>query len=328
MYHSFFSIISILVIVICVLISIAFFTLVERKLLAAMQRRKGPNVVGLFGLLQPLVDGLKLLVKELIFPSSANRFLFRVSPVITFILSLLVWVIIPFNYNSFLAEMEIGILYILAVSSMNVYGILLSGWSSNSKYPFLGALRSTAQMISYEISVSLIILIVISYSNSFKLIDIVLSQTEVWNIIPFAWLFLIFCSIGLAETNRHPYDLPEAEAELVAGYNTEYSGMKFALFSLSEYGHMLLMSCLITILFLGGWNGGLFSNLAFIPNIFWFVIKFIFFVLFFIYARAALPRYRYDQLMDLGWKVYLPIVSIFFWFHYSIINIFDVVHLN
>ena len=324
-----YSILSILLIVICVLISIAFFTLVERKLLAAMQRRKGPNAVGLFGILQPLVDGLKLLVKELVFPSSANRFLFRVSPLITFILSLLVWVIIPFNYNSFLAEIEIGMLYILAISSMNVYGILLSGWSSNSKYPFLGALRSTAQMISYEISVSLIILITISYCNSFKLIDIVFSQANVWNIIPFSWLFLIFCSIGLAETNRHPYDLPEAEAELVAGYNTEYSGMKFALFSLSEYGHMLLMSCLITILFLGGWNGFfLLSNLSFIPNIFWFLIKFIVFVLFFIYARAALPRYRYDQLMDLGWKVYLPIVSVFFWFHFSIINIFDVVHLN
>ena len=192
MWDILYSIISILIIIVGVLISIAFFTLVERKLLAAMQRRKGPNVVGLFGILQPLVDGLKLLVKELVFPSSANRFLFRISPVITFILSLLVWVIVPFNYNSFLAEFEIGMLYILAISSMNVYGILLSGWSSNSKYPFLGALRSTAQMISYEISVSLIILITISYCNSFKLIDIVFSQTDVWNIIPFSWLFLIF----------------------------------------------------------------------------------------------------------------------------------------
>ncbi len=329
MYNFFYSLISILIIVVCVLISVAYFTLLERKILAAIQRRKGPNVVGLFGLLQPLADGLKLLVKELIFPSSSSRFLFRISPLITFILSLLVWVIVPFNYNSFLAEIEIGMLYILAVSSMNVYGVLLSGWSSNSKYPFLGALRSTAQMISYEISVSLIILITISYCNSFKLIDIVMNQTEVWNIVPFSWLFLIFCSIGLAETNRHPYDLPEAEAELVSGYNTEYSGMKFALFSLSEYGHMLLMCCMTTILFLGGWNGFfLLSNLSFIPNIFWFLIKFIFFVVFFIYARAALPRYRYDQLMDLGWKVYLPIVSVFFWFHFSIINIFDVVHLN
>ncbi len=323
-----FSVIVLLLIIVLILVSVAYFTLLERKIIGSIQRRRGPNVVGVFGLLQPLVDGLKLLTKELIIPISSNKFLFRIAPLLTFVLSLLVWIVIPFNVHSIISELELGLLYLLAVSALNIYGVLLSGWSSNSKYPFLGSLRSTAQMISYELSIGFIVLIIVSFSGSFKFIDIVLFQQQVWNVVTLSSLFFIFFSIGLAETNRHPYDLPEAEAELVSGYNTEYSGMKFALFSLAEYGHMITMSILITLFFLAGWLAPFNVVNCEILGSFFFVIKVLFFIILFIYARAALPRYRYDQLMDLGWKIYLPFLASFFYFNSTLLSLLDISYFS
>lgn len=296
---------KILIIIVPLLVSVAYFTLAERKLLGAMQRRKGPNVIGVYGLLQPLVDGFKLLVKEGITPSSANNYLFIFSPMLTFTISLIGWGIIPFSKYALLSEINIGMLYLFAISSLGVYGIILSGWSSNSKYAFLGALRSTAQMISYEVSIGFIILTIVVCCGSFNLQKIILCQTEIWFCIPFLPLFFIFFTSSLAETNRHPFDLPEAEAELVSGYNVEYSAMSFALFSLGEYANMLLMCAINSILFFGGWLAPYFFT--FLPGSFWFASKICFFVILFVWARAALPRYRYDQLMALGWKVFLPI---------------------
>jgi len=303
------SFIKVLLIVIPLLISVAYFTLAERKILGAMQRRRGPNVVGVFGLLQPLSDGFKLLVKETIIPSNANKFIFIISPIITFVISLMGWAIIPFDKYSMLAEINIGVLYLFAVSSLGVYGIIMSGWSSNSKYAFLGALRSAAQMVSYEVSIGFIIVTIVVCCGSFNLQSIIESQKNVWFLIPFFPLFLMFFISALAETNRHPFDLPEAESELVSGYNVEYSAMGFALFSLGEYSNMLLMSALNVILFFGGWHAFYLckSILVFIPGSAWFGIKICFFVILFIWMRGALPRYRYDQLMGLGWKVFLPI---------------------
>lgn len=298
-------ILKLLFLIVPLLISVAYFTLAERKIMSSIQRRKGPNVVGLFGLLQPLADGLKLFVKETVLPSNCDVVLFILAPILTFFLSLLSWAIIPFGYGMFYSDINIGILYLLAISSLGVYGIIIAGWSSNSKYAFLGALRSTAQMISYEITIGFIILSVVLCSGSLNLIKIVNAQTNVWYFIPLFPLFLIFFVSVLAETNRHPFDLPEAEAELVSGYNVEYSAMGFALFFLGEYANMLLMSSLTTILFLGGWSPPLYI-LSFIPEPFWFGFKVSFFVILFVIARAILPRYRYDQLMRLGWKVYLP----------------------
>lgn len=297
---------KILVVVVPLLISVAYFTLAERKILGAIQRRRGPNVVGVYGLLQPLADGLKLFLKETIIPSSANKFIFIISPIVFFVVSLMSWAIIPFDKYSYFAEMNIGTLYILAISSLGVYGVILSGWSSNSKYSFLGALRSTAQMISYEVSIGFIIITIIMCCGSFRLQTIVECQTETWFAITFFPLFLIFFASSLAETNRHPFDLPEAEAELVSGYNVEYSAMGFALFSLGEYSNMLAMSSLNTILFCGGWLAPL-SFLAFIPGYIWFGLKICVFVILFVCMRAILPRYRYDQLMVIGWKIFLPI---------------------
>jgi len=288
------------------LISVAYFTLAERKILGAIQRRRGPNVVGVFGLLQPLSDGFKLLVKETVLPSSSNKLIFVLSPIITFLISLLGWAVIPYDKYSFLAELNTGMMYLFAVSSLGVYGIIMSGWSSNSKYAFLGALRSTAQMVSYEVSLGFIIIVIVLCAGSFNLNIIIESQKNVWFIIPFFPLFLMFFISGLAETNRHPFDLPEAEAELVSGYNVEYSAMGFALFSLGEYANMLLMSSLNVILFLGGWLAP-FDFLSFIPCSIWFGLKIVIFVILFVWMRAALPRYRYDQLMSLGWKIFLPI---------------------
>jgi len=285
---------------------VAYFTLAERKIMGAMQRRRGPNVVGVYGLLQPLSDGLKLLVKETILPSNANKFLFIISPIITFVISLMGWAIIPYDKYSILADINIGVLYIFAISSLGVYGIIMSGWSSNSKYAFLGALRSAAQMVSYEVSIGFIIATIVVCCGSFNLQIIIESQKNIWFIIPFFPLFLMFFTSALAETNRHPFDLPEAEAELVSGYNVEYSAMGFALFSLGEYANMLLMSSLTVILFFGGWLSPL-GILNFIPGPIWFGLKICFFVFLYIWVRAALPRYRYDQLMGLGWKVFLPI---------------------
>ena len=300
------ALLKILIIIVPLLISVAYFTLAERKILGVIQRRRGPNVIGVYGLLQPLADGFKLLVKETIIPSSANKFLFILSPIITFLISLMGWAIIPFDKTAFLAEINIGILYIFAISSLGVYGIIMSGWSSNSKYAFLGALRSAAQMVSYEVSIGFIIITIVICCGSFNLQTIISSQQNIWFIIPFFPLFLLFFISGLAETNRHPFDLPEAETELVSGYNVEYSAMGFALFSLGEYANMLLMSSLNIILFFGGWLAPL-AILNFIPGSIWFGIKICFFVILFSWMRAALPRYRYDQLMGLGWKVFLPI---------------------
>jgi NADH-quinone oxidoreductase subunit H len=299
-------VLKILGIVLPLLISVAYFTLAERKILGAIQRRRGPNVVGTFGLLQPLSDGFKLLVKETVLPSSSNKLIFVLSPIITFLISLMGWAVVPYDKYSFISELNTGMMYLFAVSSLGVYGIIMSGWSSNSKYAFLGALRSTAQMVSYEVSLGFIIIVIILCAGSFNLNVIIESQKNAWYIIPFFPLFLMFFISGLAETNRHPFDLPEAEAELVSGYNVEYSAMGFALFSLGEYANMLLMSSLNVILFLGGWLPP-FEILSFIPGSVWFGLKICIFVILFVWMRAALPRYRYDQLMNLGWKVFLPI---------------------
>jgi NADH-quinone oxidoreductase subunit H len=288
------------------LICVAYFTLAERKILSAIQRRQGPNVVGLYGLLNPLADGLKLFVKETIIPSNANKFLFLLAPVLTFFLAMVGWSVIPISDSMVLSNVSLGILYVLAVSSLGVYGIILAGWSSNSKYAFLGALRSAAQMISYEVSIGFVLVSILLCAGSLNLSVIVHSQADCWYIFPLFPMFLVFVVSILAETNRHPFDLPEAEAELVSGYNVEYSAMPFALFFLGEYANMILMSCLAVILFLGGWLppfliGGL------LPTPIWFGLKALLFMVFFIWARAAYPRYRYDQLMDLGWKFFLPL---------------------
>jgi NADH-quinone oxidoreductase subunit H len=302
------TLLQILIVVIPLLISVAYFTLAERKIMGSIQRRKGPNVVGYLGLLQPLADGLKLFAKETILPSNANLIVFLIAPMLSFILSLMGWAVIPLGEGAVLSDLNVGILYLFAISSLSVYGIITSGWSSNSKYPFLGALRSAAQMISYEVSIGFIIVSVVMCAGSFNLTKIIIAQKDVWFIIPLFPVFLMFIISALAETNRHPFDLPEAEAELVSGYNVEYSAMGFALFFLGEYANMLLMSALTVILFLGGWLAPV-NLLVFnvIPGSFWFSIKMCFGVIFFIWMRAALPRFRYDQLMSLGWKSFLPL---------------------
>jgi len=276
--------------------------------MAFVQRRKGPDVVGSFGLLQPLADGLKLILKEPISPSSANFFLFRMAPVATFMLSLVAWAVVPFDYGMVLSDLNIGLLYLFAISSLGVYGIIIAGWSSNSKYAFLGALRSAAQMVSYEVSIGLILITVLICVGSCNLSEIVMAQKQIWFGIPLFPVLVMFFISCLAETNRAPFDLPEAEAELVAGYNVEYSSMGFALFFLGEYANMILMSGLCTLLFLGGWLP--FLDLPIfkkIPGSIWFSIKVILFLFLYIWVRAAFPRYRYDQLMGLGWKVFLPL---------------------
>lgn len=302
------TIIKIIGIIIPLLIGVAFLTLAERKVMASMQRRKGPNVVGVFGILQPLADGLKLLLKEPVLPSNANIIIFLLAPVLTFMLSLISWAVIPFGYGVVLSDLNVGVLYLFAISSLGVYGIITAGWSSNSKYAFLGCLRSAAQMVSYEVSIGLIIITVLLCVGSLNLTEIVLAQEEIWFCIPLFPLLILFFISCLAETNRAPFDLPEAEAELVAGYNVEYSSMGFALFFLGEYANMIIMSGMCSILFLGGWLPPLsFTFLYWIPGGIWFGLKIIFFLFLFIWVRAAFPRYRYDQLMRLGWKVFLPL---------------------
>ena len=299
---------KIFLIIFPLLISIAYLTFFERKVIGSMQLRKGPNVVGPFGLLQPIADGLKLLSKETIFPDDSNKFLFILSPIITFVLALIAWAVIPIDYKVVLADINVGIMYIFAVSSLGVYGIIVAGWSSNSRYAFLGSLRSAAQMISYEVSIGLIIISILLTAGSLNLSTIVLSQEKVWYIIPHFPMFVIFFISTLAETNRAPFDLPEAESELVAGYNVEYSSMSFGLFFLGEYGNMILMSSMSTILFLGGWLPPVqneFLNL--VPGFIWFLAKVAFLLFIFLWVRATLPRYRYDQLMSLGWKLFLPL---------------------
>merc|ERR1712038_45088 len=302
------NVLKILAIVVPLLISVAYFTLAERKIMGSIQRRRGPNVIGYLGLLQPLADGLKLFVKETILPSNSNLFLFLIAPMITFILSLIGWAVIPLSENVVLSDINVGVLYLFAISALSVYGIILAGWSSNSKYPFLGALRSAAQMISYEVSIGFIVVTVALCAGSFNLSKIVLAQQKVWFLIPLFPMFVLFYISMLAETNRHPFDLPEAESELVSGYNVEYSAVTFSLFFLGEYANILLMSTFSSLLFLGGWLP-LFDFYPFnvLPGSFWLSMKIIFGVIFFILTRAALPRYRYDQLMDIGWKSFLPL---------------------
>jgi len=301
-------VLKILSIVLPLLISVAYFTIAERKLMGSIQRRRGPNVIGFLGLLQPLADGLKLFVKETILPSNSNLYMFLLAPVLSFVLSLIGWAVIPLSESIVISDLNLGVLYLFSVSSLSVYGLIMAGWSSNSKYPFLGSLRSAAQMISYEVSIGFIIVNVCVFAGSFNLSSIILAQEKVWYIIPLLPMFFLFYISMLAETNRHPFDLPEAEAELVSGYNVEYSAMTFALFFLGEYANMLLMSAFSSILFLGGWLP--LFNIGFLnifPGSFWFSLKLLVGVVFFILTRAALPRYRYDQLMHIGWKSFLPL---------------------
>jgi NADH-quinone oxidoreductase subunit H len=295
-------------IVVPLLISVAYFTIAERKIMGSIQRRKGPNVIGFIGLLQPLADGLKLFVKETILPTNANTYIFLFAPSLAFVLSLIGWAIIPLADGVVVSDLNLGILYLLAISSLNVYGILFAGWSSNSKYAYLGSLRAAAQMIAYEISVGFTILNVVVCTGSFNLSLIVIEQQKIWYIVPLLPVFIIFYISMLAETNRPPFDLPEAEAELVSGYNVEYSAMTFALFFLGEYANMLLMSAVSSILFMGGWLP-IYDIFIFslIPSTLWFSLKICVGVSFFILTRAILPRYRYDQLMYLGWKCFLPL---------------------
>jgi len=300
--------IKIIIIIVPLLIAVAYLTLAERKVMAAIQRRKGPNIVGIFGLLQPLADGLKLFVKETILPSSSNLNIFILAPILTFFLGLLSWCIIPIGEGLVYSDLNVGVLYLLAISSLGVYGIIMSGWASNSKYAFLGALRSAAQMISYEVSIGLIIINILLCVGSLNFSEIVLAQQTIWFCIPLFPILLMFYVSILAETNRAPFDLPEAEAELVAGYNVEYSAMGFALFFLGEYANMILMCSLTVIFFMGGWLPIINLNLfLWIPSTIWFGFKVTLLLFGFIWVRSSFPRYRYDQLMRLGWKVFLPL---------------------
>lgn len=315
--------ISSLFLIIGLLITVAFFTLAERKILGVVQYRRGPNVIGLYGLLQPLSDGLKLLIKEPLFPSTSDKAIFLIAPIITFLFSLINWVVIPFSCYSFIVEISFSSLYILAGSALGIYGILMSGWSSNSKYALLGSLRSAAQMISYELPIGLVLNILVCIVGSFNINSIIYFQElSGWFIFYFPLLFLSFFICVVAETNRHPFDLPEAETELVSGYNVEYGAMSFALFSLGEYSNILLMSSFSIILFWGGWLSP-FTFLNFIPFIFWFSLKIVIFIIIFVLLRAGLPRYRYDQLMELGWKILLPLLFGFFIFNYSILFVLN-----
>ena len=302
---------QILLIVLPVTGAVAYLTFAERKVIASMQLRKGPNVVGPFGLLQPLADGLKLLVKETVIPSGANRVVFILAPMLTFILALIAWAVIPFDAGWVLADINVGVLYLFAISSLGVYGIIMAGWASNSKYAFLGALRSAAQMVSYEVAIGFVIITVLLCVGSLNLTDIVMAQQGDgfwnWYWLPLLPMFVIFFVSTLAETNRHPFDLPEAEAELVSGYNVEYSSMTFALFFLGEYANMILMSGLTVVLFLGGWLPPFdIEPFNWIPGVIWFGAKIAVCLFVFLWVRATFPRYRYDQLMRLGWKVFLP----------------------
>jgi NADH-quinone oxidoreductase subunit H len=290
-----------------VLIGVAYMTYAERKVLAAMQLRKGPNVVGPFGLLQPFADAIKMLTKETIIPSGANRVLFIMAPVLTFTLAMLAWAVIPVNDGWAIADINVGVLYLFAISSLGVYGIIIAGWASNSKYAFLGALRSAAQMVSYEVSMGFVLVTVLLCVGSLNLTDVVRAQTKVWFFIPLFPMFIIFFISALAETNRAPFDLPEGESEIVAGFFVEYSSMSFGLFFLGEYANMILMSAMTSILFLGGWLPPLsLAPFTWVPGPIWMILKICACLFTFIWVRATFPRYRYDQLMRLGWKVFLP----------------------
>jgi NADH-quinone oxidoreductase subunit H len=300
-------VLQIVAIVVPLLVAIAYLTYAERKVLAAMQLRQGPNIVGPFGLLQPMADGLKLFGKETVIPAGANRFVFVFAPMLTFLLALIAWAVIPFDDGMVLANINVGVLYLFAISSLGVYGIIMAGWASNSKYAFLGGLRSAAQMVSYEVSIGFVIITVLLCVGSLNLSDVVNAQRTVWFAIPLLPMFVVFFISALAETNRAPFDLPEGESELVGGYNVEYSAMTFALFFLGEYANMILMSGMTSILFLGGWLPPIdIAPLNWIPGPIWFALKIALVLFMFLWVRATVPRYRYDQLMRLGWKIFLP----------------------
>ena len=299
---------KILFLLVPVLVSVAMIVWLDRRVWAFVQKRQGPNVVGPFGLLQSLADALKYIFKEIIIPASSNKVIFILAPIITMTLALIAWAVIPFGVEQVLADINVGILYIFAVSSLGVYGIIMGGWASNSKYPFLGAIRSAAQMVSYEVSIGIIIINVLLCVGSLNLNDIVVAQKEMWFVIPLFPMFVIFFISALAETNRPPFDLPEAEAELVAGYQTEYSGMMYAMFWLGEYANILLMCALGSILFLGGWLSPIdLYPFNLIPGALWLIFKILFLFILFALVKAIVPRYRYDQLMRLGWKIFLPL---------------------
>lgn len=307
-----------MLIIIPILLSVAFLTLLERKILALIQRRRGPNVVGFFGLLQPLSDGFKLFLKELIIPIQASQFVFLFAPFLSLFISLFCWSVVPFSYNVIFSDISLTMLFIFALSSLNVYSIIIAGWSSNSKYAFLGCLRSAAQMISYEVSLGLLLINIFLFVGSFNLIELVYFQQSIWFCFPFLPIFIMYFITCLAETNRSPFDLPEAEAELVSGYNVEYSAISFAFFFIAEYSNIILMCFLVSLMFLGGWFF-FFSNFIFL------VFKVLFLLYLFVFVRAILPRYRYDQLMQLGWKFFLPIAVFVLFFYSSIFVCFDLV---
>ncbi len=299
---------KILFLLIPVLVSVAMIVWLDRRIWAFVQKRRGPNVVGPFGLFQSLADALKYIFKEIIVPASANKIIFILAPIVTMTLALISWAVIPFNEDFVIADINVGILYLFAVSSLGVYGIIMGGWASNSKYPFLGAIRSAAQMVSYEVSIGIIIVNVLLCVGSLNLTDIVLAQEKLWFIIPLFPMFVIFFISALAETNRPPFDLPEAEAELVAGYQTEYSGMMYAMFWLGEYANILLMCSMGSILFLGGWLPPIdFYPFSLIPAPLWLIFKILLLFILFSLVKSIVPRYRYDQLMKLGWKIFLPL---------------------
>ena len=318
---------GVLAITIPLLLGVAYLTLAERKVIGWIQLRRGPNVVGPFGLLQPIADGLKLFLKETVIPSSANRIVFVLAPMVTFILALIAWAVIPFGEGLVLADINVGVLYLFAISSLGVYGIIMAGWASNSKYAFLGALRSAAQMVSYEVSIGFVIVTVLLAVGSLNLTDIVLAQAGGllnWHFLPLFPMFIVFFISALAETNRAPFDLPEAEAELVSGYNVEYSSMTFAMFFLGEYANMILMSGMTVVLFLGGWLPPFeIYPLTTVPGPIWFVLKIMAVLFCFLWVRATFPRYRYDQLMRLGWKVFLPLSLVFVVLTAGFLLVFD-----
>jgi len=323
--NTFFSeIYKIIFLLLPVLVSVALIVWLDRRIWAFVQKRKGPNVVGPFGILQTLADALKFIFKEIIIPASANKVIFVLAPIVTLTLALIAWAVVPFSSKLVLANINVGILYLFAVSSLSVYGIIMGGWASNSKYPFLGAIRSAAQMISYEVSIGIIIINVLLCVGSLNLNDIVLAQKNVWFIFPLFPMFVIFFISALAETNRPPFDLPEAESELVAGYQTEYSGMMYALFWLGEYANILLLCALGSILFLGGWLNPIdlypFNAL---PGVFWMIFKIVLLFILFALVKAIVPRYRFDQLMRLGWKIFLPLSLIWVVLTASFLFFFD-----
>ncbi len=307
-----------------ILVSVAMIVWLDRRVWGLVQKRKGPNVVGPFGLFQTLADALKYIFKEIIIPASANKVVFVLAPIVTMTLALVAWAVIPMSEDLVLANINVGILYLFAISSLGVYGIIMGGWASNSKYPFLGAIRSAAQMVSYEVSIGIIIINVLLCVGSLNLNDIVIAQKELWYVIPLFPMFVIFFISSLAETNRPPFDLPEAEAELVAGYQTEYSGMMYAMFWLGEYANILLMCAMGSILFLGGWLPIMdIYPLNIIPAPIWMILKILFLFLLFALIKAIVPRYRYDQLMRLGWKIFLPFSLIYLVLTASFLFYFD-----